>query len=97
MPRTPGPGTYDPPGNIKDANEHMPSHYKNQSGWHFNADSRRTQQLPHLKSNQILITKNEAPGPGSYSLPSEFGDWEYPPLPVPINSTEQIMSNSNGF
>ena len=60
-PRVPGPGTYDPPGNIKDANEHMPSHYKNQPGWHFNSDLRKTQQFPHLKSNQILITKKIKP------------------------------------
>ncbi|CAD8102310.1 unnamed protein product [Paramecium sonneborni] len=60
--KTPGPGTYDPPGDIADFR------LKSSSGFSFGASERKT----------IQIRNKVYPGPGTYQLPSEFGDIEYP-------------------
>ncbi|CAD8161473.1 unnamed protein product [Paramecium pentaurelia] len=68
--RIPGPGTYDPPGDIGDLRTYLPSQYSNRSGFRFGFQERQTQGLKNI----------QFPGPGTYQLPSEFGDFEYPPL-----------------
>ncbi|CAD8133560.1 unnamed protein product [Paramecium pentaurelia] len=67
--RVPGPGTYDPPGDIGDPRNYLPSQYSTRSGFRFGYQERQTQEI---KNKQF-------PGPGTYQLPSEFGDFEYPP------------------
>ncbi|CAD8083679.1 unnamed protein product [Paramecium sonneborni] len=67
--RIPGPGTYDPPGDIGDPRNYLPSQYSTRSGFRFGYQERQTQEI---KNKQF-------PGPGTYQLPSEFGDFEYPP------------------
>ncbi|CAD8081623.1 unnamed protein product [Paramecium sonneborni] len=68
--RIPGPGTYDPPGDIGDLRTYLPSQYSIRSGFRFGFQERHTQNI----KNKLY------PGPGTYQLPSEFGDYEYPPL-----------------
>ncbi|CAD8160363.1 unnamed protein product [Paramecium octaurelia] len=68
--RIPGPGTYDPPGNIGDLRTYLPSQFSTRSGFRFGYQERQTQDI----KNKLF------PGPGTYQLPSEFGDYEYPPL-----------------
>ncbi|CAD8073233.1 unnamed protein product [Paramecium sonneborni] len=67
--KIPGPGTYDPPGDIGDPRNYLPSQYSTRSGFRFGYQERQTQEI---KNKQF-------PGPGTYQLPSEFGDFEYPP------------------
>ncbi|CAD8063195.1 unnamed protein product [Paramecium primaurelia] len=67
--KVPGPGTYDPPGDIGDPRNYLPSQYSTRSGNRFGYQERQTQEI----KNKLF------PGPGTYQIPSEFGDFEFPP------------------
>lgn len=58
-------------------------------------ESEKLRSFQYLRVNKSWI---QAPGPGAYSVPSEFGDWDFPP---PVSSkvieVDQQLTLSNGF
>lgn len=74
--KLPGPGTYSPKGEINKDGDYYPSQYQSSLCRTFYHHDRNTLENQKSLNSKVLTYILATPGPGTYRLPSDFGQYE---------------------